>query len=377
MDQERSELCNTDMSSFLPPPYNNISNMVCRPVWNTFLLRYQKKEDNVVTFILSAVYTTGWVAMGFSKDGRMVGSSAMVGWFNRKGQARIKEYYLQGELDLTKVPPAVVINGAMIYLAFQAKFEKPLASQPIILAFGTRFPNHFRLSSHDDKTTILFDFTAGSASRAHIHPGQMKKNHGVLGTLAWGLFLPVGAIVARYLKHKDPLWYYLHAGVQFFGFLLGLANVVLGQQLYNKIDANIPSHRGIGIFALTLSILQVCPRLILCAGAFHDNHMKCILINAPPGIQILAFFLRPKKDAKIRKYWNWYHHWFGRIALFFGVFNIVWGIHLGAAGMSWKIGFGFLITMILVTVIILETLSWLRGSERTTTPPETFQMNPF
>lgn len=39
MDQERSELCNTDMSSFLPPPYNNISNMVCRPVWNTFLLR--------------------------------------------------------------------------------------------------------------------------------------------------------------------------------------------------------------------------------------------------------------------------------------------------------------------------------------------------
>jgi len=39
MDQERSELCKTDMSSFLPPPYNNISNMVCKPVWNTFLLR--------------------------------------------------------------------------------------------------------------------------------------------------------------------------------------------------------------------------------------------------------------------------------------------------------------------------------------------------
>jgi hypothetical protein len=140
-------------------------------------LQYHKKEDNVVTFILSAVYTIGWVAMGFSKDGRMVGSSAMVGWFNRKGQARIKEYYLQGtrpsqviedagELDLTKVPPAVVIKGAMIYLAFQAKFEKPLASQPIILAFGTRYPNHYRLSSHDDKTAILFDFTAGLF---HLH----------------------------------------------------------------------------------------------------------------------------------------------------------------------------------------------------------------
>jgi predicted GNAT superfamily acetyltransferase len=36
-------------------------------------MQYHEKEDNVVNSILSAVYTTGWVAMGFSKDGRMVG----------------------------------------------------------------------------------------------------------------------------------------------------------------------------------------------------------------------------------------------------------------------------------------------------------------
>ncbi|KAJ4827849.1 hypothetical protein Tsubulata_012995 [Turnera subulata] len=286
----RAELCNIDMSTFLPPPYNNITNMVCKPVWNTFLLRYHKREDNLVTFILSAVYTSGWVAMGFSKDGRMVGSSAMVGWLNKKGQARIKQYYLQGtrpsqviedagELDLTKVPPAVVIHGPMIYLAFQATFEKPLTHQPILLAFATRNPNHFRLSRHDDKTTVLFDFSAGSASVVGTNYGQMKKNHGIMGIMAWGLFLPVGSIVARYLKHKEPLWYYLHAVIQFLGFLFGLAAVVLGQQLYNKINAAVPEHRGIGIFVLTLSILQV-----------------------------LAFFLRPKKEAKIRKYWNWYHH---------------------------------------------------------------------
>lgn len=211
-------------------------------------MQYHEKEDNVVNSILSAVYTTGWVAMGFSKDGRMVGSTAMVGWFNRKGQARIKESCLQGtrpsqdieeagELDLTKVPPAVVIHGAMIYSVFQAKFENPLTSQPIILPFGARNPNHYRLSSHDDKTTILFDFTAGSMSKARINPGKMKKNHGVLGTLAWGLFLPSGAIVARYLKHKEPPWYYLHAGIQFLGFHLGLAIVIPGQQLGNKINA--------------------------------------------------------------------------------------------------------------------------------------------
>lgn len=92
--------------------------------------------------------------------------------------------------------------------------------------------------------------------------------------------------------------------------------------------------------------------------------------------QILAFFLRPKKDAKIRIYWNWYHHWFGRIALFFGALNIVLGIHVGSAGTTWKIGFGFMITLILVAVIILETLSCMKTSEKSN-PPPSFQMNPI
>lgn len=110
--------------------------------------------------------------MGFSKDGMMAGSSAMVGWFNKKGQARIKQFYLQGtrrsqviadkgELPLANVPPVVAIHGAMIYLAFQLKFEHSIGRQPIILAFGTRYPHHFHLTHHDDKRTIMFDFSGG------------------------------------------------------------------------------------------------------------------------------------------------------------------------------------------------------------------------
>ncbi|WCJ22413.1 Cytochrome b561 and DOMON domain-containing protein At3g61750 [Euphorbia peplus] len=351
----RSELCNTDMSSFLPPPYNNISNMVCSPVWNTFILRYHKREGNLVTFILSGVYTAGWVGIGFSRDGMMVGSSAMVGWFTKEGHARIKQFFLQGrkssqviadagEIDLTKVPPAVVLHGPMIHLAFQAKFETSLTRQPILLAFGTKYPSHRHLSVHDDKTTVLFDFSSGSASTEYVNPGQMKKSHGIMGILAWALVLPAGAIIARYLKHKDPLWYYLHAAIQFVGFLFALATVVLGQQLYAKINAAIPAHRAIGIFVLTISILQ-----------------------------ILAFFLRPNKDSKIRRYWNWYHGWFGRIALFFGALNVLLGIHAASAGIAWKICYAFLIATVLVASIILEALSRLRRPE--ITPHPSFQMN--
>lgn len=100
----------------------------------------------------------------------------------------------------------------------------------------------------------------GSSSVLHVSSGQ-KKNHGILGIFGWGLILPVGAIIPRYLKHKDPLWYYLHAIIQLIGFIFGLATVLLGIQLYNTLNfssSDINAHRGIGIFILMLSILQVC-----------------------------------------------------------------------------------------------------------------------
>ena len=137
-----------------------------------FLLQYTQNEHNVMNIVLSAVYTTGWVGMGFSKDGMMVGSSAVVGWVTKKGQARIKQFYLQGsrksqviadkgELPLTGIPASVVLHGPRIYLAFQMKFENRLAHQPLIFAFGFAYPRHQHLSEHDDKTTIMFDFSAG------------------------------------------------------------------------------------------------------------------------------------------------------------------------------------------------------------------------
>lgn len=36
---QRFELCDTDLKGILAPPYGNISNMICSPIWNTFLLR--------------------------------------------------------------------------------------------------------------------------------------------------------------------------------------------------------------------------------------------------------------------------------------------------------------------------------------------------
>ena len=88
----------------------------------------------------------------------------------------------------------------------------------------------------------------------------------------------------------------------------------------------------------------------------------------------MAFFLRPDKDSKNRRIWNLYHQWFGRIALFFGALNIVLGIQYANAGNEWRLGYGFLLGIILLTCIVLEALLKLRKAKEAHSPPD-FQMN--
>nr|KYP71934.1 Ferric-chelate reductase 1 [Cajanus cajan] len=317
--------------------------------------KYTKTGDTT-TIILSAPYTVGWVGIGFSRDGMMAGSSAMVGWINKHGHAKVKQFYLRGrrqsevivdkgELPLSNVPAAVATNGAEIYIAFQLQTTIPFGKQPILLAFSTKHPQNHHLSKHVDKTAVIFDFSSGSTGPVSNGLIQMRKSHGIVGIIGWGLILPVGAIIARYFRHKDPLWFYLHSVIQFVGFAFGLGTVLLGLQLYRKTHVHIPAHRGIGIFVLVLSILQ-----------------------------ILAFFLRPDKDSKIRNIWNLYHSWFGRMALFFAALNIVLGMRAAGAGNDWKIGYGFLVSIILVAVIVLEVLAYLKKSEKRSLP-QTYQMD--
>ncbi|XP_073157861.1 cytochrome b561 and DOMON domain-containing protein At3g61750 [Henckelia pumila] len=353
-DDSSKVLCDMDLSSFLPLPYGSLPNMGCKPLWNSYVLRYSQSKNNVITIVLSSIYTSGWVGIGFSRDGMMLNASCMVGWITAEGEGRIKQYYVEaftsldvkpdkGELPLTGVPPYIALNGATIYLAFQLKYNKTLKTQPVLLAFSTNYPHHLHLPMHEDKTTILFDFSSGhpeSIIDVSSNLVKDKRTHGMLGLLGWGLILPFGAIFARYLKHKDPLWYYLHVVIQFTGFLFGLAALVVGLSLDKKLHASIPIHKGIGIFVFVLTVLQV-----------------------------LAFFSRPSTDSKYRKYWNWYHNSMGRICLFFGAVNVVVGIHLAGAGAAWKIGYGLLVGAVLVICIVLETLLRLKRLQERDVPP--------
>lgn len=84
---------------------------------------------------------------------------------------------------------------------------------------------------------------------------------------------------------------------------------------------------------------------------------------------MFALFLRPQKDSHYRKYWNWYHSWVGRIALFYGALNIVLGMHCSGAGSAWKTSYGIIVGFIIFTCIILEASAGQKKLNDPPTPP--------
>lgn len=61
------------------------------------------------------------------------------------------------------------------------------------------------------------------------------------------------------------------------------------------------------------------------------------------------------------------------MALFFAALNILLGMQAAGAGNDWKTGYGFLVSVIIVSFIVLEVLAYLKRKEHSL--PPTFQMD--
>lgn len=137
------------------------------------MLQYSQNKDHELRIVVSTTYAMGWVGMGFSQEGMMVGSSAMVGWMGKTGVPHIKQFFLKGQTSSQVVvnegnllmspdsEPKVVVDQAKIYLAFKLKFPEKVTTQQILLAFGTSIPVNNKLEKHVDKTSMAFDFSTG------------------------------------------------------------------------------------------------------------------------------------------------------------------------------------------------------------------------
>ncbi|XP_039020519.1 cytochrome b561 and DOMON domain-containing protein At2g04850-like [Hibiscus syriacus] len=57
-------------------------------------------------------------------------------------------------------------------------------------------------TSNELSSKTTFDVLSGSAAKQHNNMDMMKLVHGILNAISWGILLPMGAVTARYLRHK-------------------------------------------------------------------------------------------------------------------------------------------------------------------------------
>ncbi|KAL2935672.1 hypothetical protein RDABS01_018790 [Bienertia sinuspersici] len=341
---QNAEPCDSNIN------FNDIVNfdttaMFCESVWDTadFVLRFTKAGPELWSFLLSASNTNSWVGIGFSPSGQMVGSSAMVGWIYQNGTSVIKQYYLQaqdvdkvtpdaGDLDVVNNSTLVFLQSNRIHLAFQLSTAQP--REKMVYAVGPYgvLPTDndgLKLSLHRDKHTASLDYTTGRSQAIDSPYTGVRRTHGALNMIGWGILMPIGAIAARYFRQWDPIWFYSHTAIQIFSFLFGLVGFILGFVVKGLINARVTHHKNLGIVILILACLQV-----------------------------MALFIRPKKGSKPRKYWNLYHHNAGRIMIIFAVSNIFYGIQLGMEGPSWYATYAVILAIMVVVAIVLEIRLW-------------------
>ncbi|KVI11541.1 cytochrome b561 and DOMON domain-containing protein At3g07570-like [Cynara cardunculus var. scolymus] len=336
------------ITSILPNVYAQIpfdtSSLTCFNVWpsENFLLRYSQAGPSLWSFVLSAPNTNSYVAMGFSPNGGMVGSSAIVGWLVGGSSATMKRYYLggktpnqvvvdQGNLRVFQNSSAIVSFSSRMYIAFQLVIDQP--SQQLVYAVGGNSnqapsPSSYQLTVHRNQITVSFNYDSGQGSQVSAPYSNLKRVHGILNAVGWGGLILIGAMIARYTRHLGSKWFYAHACIQTLGFILGLSGVVAGLILNDRIDVNVAKHKAIGIVIITLGCLQ-----------------------------ILAILIRPSTDSKRRKFWNWYHHNVGRLLIVLAVFNVFYGINLANAGSDWNVPYGVFIGIIVTVALSLELRS--------------------
>ena len=85
---------------------------------------------------------------------------------------------------------------------------------------------------------------------------KAKVLHGVLMLLGWGVLLPSGVLIARFLKWKGPVWLKLHIGLQISGLALGLAGLALALTQFGPLGGSLGGHGQMGLIVSALGLLQ-------------------------------------------------------------------------------------------------------------------------
>ncbi|KAF7815909.1 cytochrome b561 and DOMON domain-containing protein [Senna tora] len=314
--------------------------------WN-----YHSVSNSIdVAFKKSNANPNAWIAWAINPTSTgMVGSQAFVAF--RKSDGAITAYTSPVNSYGTRLEEGK--------LSFQVDALSATFQKDAIILFATfRLPenssrvNHVwqegsvsddvplihALSASNVKSFGQLDFLSGKVSdHAASHNSRILigKVHGILNGIGWGILMPIGVMLARYLKAFDnasPMWFHLHRALQILAYFIGTAGFGLG--IYMRNYSHVHGYTGITIFSL--ATVQI----------------------------FLAVFLRPNKDHNNRIFWNIFHYMVGYGIIGLSIFNMFKGFSIHNSFKMWRnVYFGLMVCLGCI-IVILEAVTWVLVCKR-------------
>ncbi|CAH9067609.1 unnamed protein product [Cuscuta europaea] len=335
---------------------NNAKFATCirLPVLNSFLhwTYHSSNHTADIAYRQTNVTASSWVSWALNLVGKgMVGSQCLVAVPNARGggfrayTSPVSSYatqLAQGPLSFT-VPSIsaefanqqVVIFATLVLPANGTSFTTVWQNGPML---GTT-PGRHPMTGPNMVSIQTVDFatgqtTSGGGKNSRFTSVMRRRNiHGVLNAISWGILMPVGAMIARYVKvipSADPAWFYLHAGCQFSGYVIGVAGWGTGMKLGSDSKGiTFKTHRCIGITLFCLATLQ-----------------------------LTAAFVRPHKDHKYRPLWKYFHTIVGYTTIALGITNVYKGFDALGREDTWKKAYTGVIVALGIVAVILEAITW-------------------
>jgi hypothetical protein len=226
---------------------------------------YWKSDDeNTISFALEGK-TLGYVALGWSTNGEMIGSDAVIGWVDQSG-SHIGAYKLVNQISAPPELPSlpIVATNAIEENGITTVFFTRNYSSGGVPIVGTTSiviaAIHSRdvLEHHDQRTTekIEIDFQSASVRSTKIF--SLKFVHAILMFLAWGALLIYGVLSARYGRDlPNQMWFLLHRGFQFTGYLLALCGFIIAFVMTKGPHFHTVWHSQLGLTVMICGLVQI------------------------------------------------------------------------------------------------------------------------
>ncbi|XP_008778756.2 cytochrome b561 and DOMON domain-containing protein At4g12980-like [Phoenix dactylifera] len=305
-----------------------------------------------IAFVAPPSRSGGWVAWALNPTGSgMVGAQAVVGLRQSGGSLVAKTFNISAYGPVTPSPIAFETwgleaeedAGGVMTVFAMLKLPSGVTRMNQAWQVGPSstdgLPNKHDIGVANLNAKGTLDVVSGQSSGGKDSRLQERNIHGILNAVSWGILLPIGAIIARYLKafkSLAPAWFYLHVLCQLIGYALGVTGWGIGLNLGSKSKGvQYTTHRNLGITLFSLATLQ-----------------------------ITALFLRPKKDHKYRVYWNLYHHVVGMAIILLGIINVFRGLQILNPAQKWKDAYIVVLCFLGGITLVLEVTTCIIARRR-------------